>query len=63
MLSAVAPPDAAATVVVVTSVTVSIAPELVNENAPFASAIFVTTYLRITMFPSLTDLLTTPSPK
>ena len=41
--SASVPPAAFETVVIVMSVTVSIAPPLVNDEAPFASSLFVTT--------------------
>ena len=63
ILSASAPPVAPDTVVVVTDVTLSILVGELNEFAPFAKLLFVTTYCSMTMLPSDNALLTVPSPK
>ncbi len=63
MVSASAPPAATVIVVVVMSAKPEIPPSAVKETAPLASIPLVITYLSITIFPSIKDLPTTPSPK
>ena len=62
-LSGSAPPDALATVITDISLTPSISEGEEKVDAPFDNVLFVTTYSSITILPSATDLLTTPSPK
>ena len=57
------PADEEETVVTETSFTVAIAPELVNVVAPFASALFDTMYVKITILSSDSAVPIAPSPK
>ena len=63
IVSLSAPPDATSTVSIDKSVTVDIALEDVNEEAPFATVLFVTTYLNLTTLLSDSALPVIPSPK
>ena len=58
-----APLAAFVVVVIVTSEKPSMSPDNVNELAPLASVLFVTTYSKITILPSTGFLPNMPSPK
>ena len=63
MDSGSAPPTAAASVVTTMPVSPAIEDGAVNVDAPLAAVLFVTTYFRVIILPSVIDLLKTPSPK